>query len=174
MILGTLCSKYVILAKSYFPQIGNGVSSKAQVIVWSSLLGLPFSPRLASLVGTGAGAGAYTPLSAFSTGGTSGTSVSPGTLLTRLVMPLLTLADDRRVIYGFTSKFRLMASLGARLGYWRYSWSSFDRCLSGTGALRSAFSAGDVSALSGTSPTSVVPDSLACDPLSLEALPISY
>ena len=71
------------------------------------------APRLASLLGAGAGSGTRALLGASSTGGTSGTSAPPGTLLTRPVMPLLSLAGDRGVVFGFTSTFRL-ASLGAR------------------------------------------------------------
>ena len=47
-------------------------------------------------------------------------SAPSGTILTGSVMSLLSLAGDRRVLFGYTSTFRL-AFLGARFWCWRSS-----------------------------------------------------
>ena len=78
-----------IFIQAHSHQIRNGVFSKAHVC-----LGLPawvyiHAPRLTSLLGVGAGAGARPLLSTFSTGGTLDTSAPPGTLSTEPVMSLV-------------------------------------------------------------------------------------
>ena len=73
------------------------------------------APRLASLLGAGASAGAL--LGASSIGDTTNTSAPSGALLGGSIVYLLSLAGDQGVLR-FTSTFRL-ASLGARSWYWR-------------------------------------------------------
>ena len=90
---------------------------------------LPPSPRLASLVGAGAGAGVGTRalLSAFSTGGTTGTGKPSGALSTGPVMSLLFGRKSWGLLLGFT--YFQAGVPRCLLWYWRSSFRSFNQAL---------------------------------------------
>ena len=131
---------------------------------WAALcLGYLHAPKLASVLGTGAGARACALLSASSTGDTSGTSVPPGALLIGPVMSLLSLAGDHGVLYGYTSTTSRLASLGAHSWYWCFSGAPS----TGVSQTLALFVALSVDGVSGgalwrrfSNPTGVVPPAL--------------
>ena len=107
---------------NYFHQIKTKHSRKPTFSYRTLCSGYLHAPKLASLLNAGAGARACAFLSASSIGGTSGTSAPPGAFLTVLVKSLLSLADDRGVLFGSASTTSRLASLGARSWYyWRSS-----------------------------------------------------